>query len=305
MTSKINPQSMSTVQLVPLTPMSPDGKRVEYERLTMFSRDLYDAGIRVFLPAAGTGEFHSLSTKEVIQCVEATKAGVGPDALVVAPVGFGLAHALEIGRGAIDNEADALLVMPPVHPYLCDEGIRDYLTTLAKELPLPMLAYKKGPAPSDGLLLELCKSGKLAGVKYGENNLDAAAKLIKAVGDAAVVSCGIAERYAAYFHVAGAIGYTSGAGNLCPRITLAMHAALVRGDYAEATRLLNILRPIEDYRARAGDSYNISMLKAAMKATGRDFGPARLPQRPITANEQREIEALVEPILAQEGKLAK
>lgn len=295
---------MSTVQLVPLTPMSPDGKRVEYERLTMFARDLYDAGIRVFLPAAGTGEFHSLSTKEVVQCVEATKAGVGPDAMVIAPVGFGLAHALEIGRGAIDHEADGLLVMPPVHPYLCDEGVRDYLLALAKELPLPVLAYKKGPAPSDGLLLELCKSGKLAGVKYGENNLDAAAKLIKAVGDAAVVSCGIAERYAAYFHLAGASGYTSGAGNLCPRLTLAMHAALMKSDYAEATRLLNIMRPIEDYRARAGDSYNISMLKSAMKATGRDFGPARLPQRPITASEQREIETLVEPILAAERAAA-
>ncbi len=303
-TARISARTMATVQLVPLTPMSQDGKRVEYERLTMFTRDLYDAGIRVFLPAAGTGEFHSLSAKEVVQCVEATKAGVGPDAVVIAPVGFGLAHALEIGRGAIENEADGLLVMPPVHPYLCDEGVRDYLLALAKELPLPMLAYKKGPAPSDALLLELCKSGKLAGVKYGENNLDAAAKLIKAVGDAAIVSCGIAERYAAYFHLAGAVGYTSGAGNLCPRLTLAMHGALVRSDYAEATRLLSILRPIEDYRARAGDSFNISMLKAAMKATGRDFGPARLPQRPITANEQREIEALVEPILAQEGKLA-
>jgi 4-hydroxy-tetrahydrodipicolinate synthase len=304
MTIKINAQSMSTVQLVPLTPMSADGKRVEYERLTMFARDLYDAGIRVFLPAAGTGEFHSLTTKEVVQCVEATKAGVGPDAIVIAPVGFGLAHALEIGRGAIDNEADGLLVMPPVHPYLCDEGVRDYLLALAKELPLPLLAYKKGPAPSDGLLLELCKSGKLAGVKYGENNLDAAAKLIKAVGDAAVVSCGIAERYAAYFHLAGASGYTSGAGNLCPRLTLAMHAALMKTDYAEATRLLNIMRPIEDYRARAGDSYNISMLKSAMKATGRDFGPARLPQRPITTSEQREIETLVEPILAAERAAA-
>ncbi|MBC7856595.1 MAG: dihydrodipicolinate synthase family protein [Pirellulaceae bacterium] len=305
MTARINAGTMSTVQLVPLTPMSEGGRRVEYERLTMFARDLYEAGIRVFLPAAGTGEFHSLSTREVVQCVEATKAGVGPDAIVIAPVGFGLAHALEIGRGAIENEADGLLVMPPVHPYLCDEGVREYLLTLAKELPLPLLAYKKGPAPSDALLLELCKAGKLAGVKYGENILDAAAKLVKAVGDAAVVSCGIAERYAAYFHLAGAIGYTSGAGNLCPRLTLAMHAALVRSDYAEATRLLNILRPIEEYRARAGDSYNISMLKAAMQATGRDFGPARLPQRPITASEQREIEALVEPILAQEQKLAK
>jgi 4-hydroxy-tetrahydrodipicolinate synthase len=303
MASRITSTTMATVQLVPLTPMSDGGRRVEYERLTMFARDLYEAGIRVFLPAAGTGEFHSLSSREVVQCVEATKAGVGPDAIVIAPVGFGLAHALEIGRGAIENEADGLLVMPPVHPYLCDEGVRDYLTSLAKELPLPLLAYKKGPAPSDALLLELCRAGKLAGVKYGENNLDAAAKLIHAVGDAALVSCGIAERYAAYFHLAGAIGYTSGAGNLAPRLTLAMHAALLRGDFAEAMRLLNILRPVEEYRARAGDSYNISMLKAAMQATGRDFGPARLPQRPITASEQREIETLVEPILAQEAKL--
>src|SRR5262245_43484211 len=99
MTKPINAETMSTVQLVPLTPMSADGRRVDYERLTMFTRDLYDAGIRVFLPAAGTGEFHSLSTKEVIQSVEAAKAGVGPDGVVIAPVGFGLGHALEIGRG--------------------------------------------------------------------------------------------------------------------------------------------------------------------------------------------------------------
>jgi hypothetical protein len=45
------------------------------------------------------------------------------------------------------------------------------------------------------------------------------------------------------------------------------------------------------------------MLKAAMKATGRDFGPARLPQRPITAAEEQEIIALVKPVLAEEAKL--
>src|SRR5262245_60431427 len=108
----ISKESMSTVQLVPLTPMSADGKRVEYERLAMFARDLYDAGIRVFLPAAGTGEFHSLAAREVIQCVEAVKGAVGEDALVIAPVGFGLPYAMELGRGALENHADGLLVMP-------------------------------------------------------------------------------------------------------------------------------------------------------------------------------------------------
>ena len=67
---------------------------------------------------------------------------------------------------------------------------------------------------------------------------------------------------------------------------------------------LRILRPIEDYRARAGDSYNISMLKAALRLTGRDFGPPRPPQRRITAAEETEIRALMEPILAAERGLS-
>lgn len=303
MTHVLDAARLNTVQLVPLTPMSADGKRILPEVMTAFIRDLAKAGIRFFLPAAGTGEFHSLSADEIVECVAATRAGAGPEATVIAPVGFGLGHALAIGKRAAEAGADGFLVMPPVHPYLCDAGMKEYLTVLANELPRPILTYKKGLVPSDGLLAELGIAGKLAGIKYGENNLDAAAQLVHKLGGRAIVSCGTAERHAPYFQLAGAIGYTSGAGNLCPKLTLAMHRALVGGDYGEAMRFQAILRPIEDYRARAGDSYNISMLKAAMKATGRDFGPARLPQRPISAAEEQEIVALVKPILAAEASL--
>jgi 4-hydroxy-tetrahydrodipicolinate synthase len=299
----LDAERLNTVQLVPLTPMSADGKRVLPDVMNAFIGDLARSGIRVFLPAAGTGEFHSLSVEEIVECVAATRAGAGPDATVIAPIGFGLHHALAIGKRAVEAGADGFLVMPPVHPYLCDAGIKEYLTVLASELPRPLLTYKKGPIPSDALLAELGIAGKLAGIKYGENNLDAAAQLIAKLRGRAVVSCGTAERHAPYFHLAQAIGYTSGAGNLCPRLTLAMHRALVAGDYADALRIQGVLRPIEDYRARAGDSFNISMLKAAMKATGRNFGPARLPQRQISAAEEQEILALVRPILAAESAL--
>jgi 4-hydroxy-tetrahydrodipicolinate synthase len=299
----LDAERLNTVQLVPLTPMSADGKRVLPDVMNAFIGHLARSGIRVFLPAAGTGEFHSLSVEEIVECVAATRAGAGPDATVIAPIGFGLHHALAIGKRAEEAGADGFLVMPPVHPYLCDAGIKDYLTVLASELPRPLLTYKKGPIPSDALLAEMGVAGTLAGIKYGENNLDAAAQLIAKLRGRAVVSCGTAERHAPYFHLAQAIGYTSGAGNLCPRLTLAMHRALVAGDYADALRIQGVLRPIEDYRARAGDSFNISMLKAAMKATGRNFGPARLPQRQISAAEEQEILALVRPILAAESAL--
>jgi 4-hydroxy-tetrahydrodipicolinate synthase len=299
----LDPARLSTVQLVPLTPFSRDGGTVRAEVLGDFARWLYDAGIRVFLPGAGTGEFHSLSAGEVVSCVRAVRVAVGDDAVVLAPIGLGLAHALAIGRGAIEAGADALLVMPPIHPYLGDSGLRDYFQALMTALPLPFLAYKKGPFPSDELLGELATTGRLVGVKYAVNDVDAVTRFIETYGTRVGVYCGTAERFAPFFHLAGATGYTSGAGNLCPRLTLALHAALAAGKYAQAMKYLRILRPIEDYRARSGDSYNISMLKVGLRINGRDFGPPRPPQRRLNAAEESEIRDLLEPILAAEADM--
>lgn len=305
MADTFDPGRLATVHVVPLSPFTPDGLALRPDVLGGLTRWLYEAGVRVFLPGAGTGEFHSLTTAEVVSCVEATRGAVGREGVVLAPIGLGLAHALAVGRGAVEAGADALLVMPPVHPYLCDAGVRDYFRVLMRELPLPFLAYKKGPFPSDDLLAELGESGRLVGVKYAVNDLDAFTRFAAAHGGRLGMYCGTAERYAPFFHLAGAKGYTSGAANLCPRLTLAMHRALVEGRHEDAMRHLGVLRPIEDYRARAADSYNIGMLKSALRLTGRDFGPPRPPQRTITPREEAEIRALLEPILAAEADLAR
>lgn len=295
---------LRTVQVVPPTPLSDDGSTVLPEKLIRLARWLHDAGLRVFLPAAGTGEFHSLAPDEVVACVRAVRGALADDALVFAPVGLGLAHALAIGRGAVEAGADAILVMPPVHPYLCDEGVRDYFLTLADALPLPFFAYKKGPSPSDGLLGTLAREGRLAGVKYAVNDMDAVTRFVAAHGSRLGVYCGTAERFAPFFHLAGARGHTSGAACLCPRLALAMHAAMDRGNYPAAMDILSLIRPIEDFRARAGDSFNISAIKAALGLAGCDLGPVRPPQRRLTPAELSELRAVVEPILAAESALA-
>lgn len=291
---------LATVQIVPCTPFSADGQKVVYEQLAKLTRNLAAAGIRVFLPAAGTGEFHSLSVDEVVACVRTVREAAGPDAVILAPIGLGIGHALAIGKGAIEAGADGLLIMPPIHNYLSDAGFRDYFQALTDALPLPMLAYKKGPYPSDKLLGELGAGGRLIGVKYAVNDVDAFTRFAAANRERLGLYCGTAERFAPFFMLAGAEGYTSGAGNLCPKLTLSMHAALAAGDYAEAMRLLAIIRPIEDYRARDADSYNITLLKYAMEALGYQFGPPRPPMRRLTADEQSDIRRLVEPILAAE-----
>lgn len=304
MPRSLDPSRLNTVHLVPPTPFTPDGSRVVPEVLTAFVKDMVAVGVRVFLPAAGTGEFHSLTAAEAGLCIRATREAAGPECTVLAPVGLGLGHAIEVGRLAAEAGADALLLMPPVHPYLADVGFRDYFLAIAEAVPLPLLTYKRGPVPSDKLLLELANSGKLVGVKYAVNELDGFARLAAAAGGTVGLYCGTAERYAPYFMLAGATGYTSGAGCLAPRLTLALHAALAKGDYPTAMKHLAAIRPIEDERAKEGDSFNITLVKYGLELLGRPFGPPRPPQRKLTDAEKADFRKRLEPILAAENELA-
>jgi 4-hydroxy-tetrahydrodipicolinate synthase len=166
------------------------------------------------------------------------------------------------------------------------------------------LIYKKGPIPSDALLLDFADDPRVVGVKYAVNDMHEFRKVVLADGGRIEWICGSAERFAPYYMLAGSTGFTTGAGNVCPHLALAMHAAFAAGEYDEGLRLQQIIMPIEDYRARSGDSYNISLLKHAMKLSGHDFGPPRAPQRQLTDAERSEIDSLLRPILAAEAEMA-
>jgi 4-hydroxy-tetrahydrodipicolinate synthase len=196
------------------------------------------------------------------------------------------------------------MFMPFAHPYMSNEGAKDYYREVIDAVMAPTLVYKKADIPSDSLLLELADNPHVVGVKYAQNEMHNFRTTVQADGGRIEWLCGSAERFAPFYMLAGASGYTTGAGNLCPHITLAMHAAFAVGEYAEGLRLQSLLLPIEDYRARCGDSYNISMLKHAMTLIGKDFGPPRPPQRQLTEAERAEIDVLMQPILDAEQEIA-
>lgn len=291
-----------TVHLVPLTAYKADGKIDRDVQLEHIAR-MYAAGIRVFMPAAGTSEFHSLSADEIVELVRLTRQGSGRDAQIFAPVGLQVAHAIEVGARSLDAGATGIMFMPFAHPYLSNAGARDYYRQVMDGVPCPTLVYKKSPIPGDDLLLELAGDPRVVGVKYAENNLHDFRKVVLADRGRIEWLCGSAERFAPYYMLAGAPGYTTGAGNICPHVTLAMHAAFAAGEFREGMRLQQIILPIEDFRARDGDSFNISMLKYGMHHFGRDFGPPRAPQRQLTAQDRAQIDDLLAPILAAEREM--
>lgn len=293
---------LRTVHLVPLTAYDAAG-RLALDVQSRHAARMYAAGMRVFLPGAGTSEFHSLSADEIVEIIRATRQGVGRDAQIFAPVGLQVQHAIDVGRRSIAAGADGIMFMPFSHPYLSNAGARDYYRAVIDAVAAPTLIYKKSPIPSDDLLLEFAGDPHVVGVKYAENNLHDFRKVVLADRGRIEWLCGSAERFAPYYMLAGSTGFTTGAGNVCPHLALALHTALNAGEYAEAMRWQKLILPIEDFRAKEGDSFNISMLKHAMLALGEDFGPPRPPQRQLARADREAIDELLRPILAAEEEL--
>ncbi|MEX0701601.1 MAG: dihydrodipicolinate synthase family protein [Planctomycetales bacterium] len=294
---------LRTVHLVPLAAFD-SADRIDEDVQREHTARLAAAGVRVFIPGAGTSEFQNLLPDEIVQLVRITREAAGPEAVVIAPVGYQLAQAIDVGRRSVEAGADGIMIMPLAHPYLSDSGARDYFRAILDAVRRPTLIYKKANVPSDALLLEMAADPRVVGVKYSVNDMQHFRNTVLADGGRIEWLCGSAERFAPFYMLAGAPGFTSGAGNVCPHLALAMHAAFAAGEYEEGMRLQELILPIENYRARAGDSYNISMLKHAMRRHGLDFGEPRPPQRRLTDGERAEIDALLDPILEAERDLA-
>src|SRR6185369_8936886 len=101
---------MRTIHVAIPTPFASDGRLLPGQ-LERHVGGLVAKGVVAFLPAAGTGEFHSLTAAEVVDCVRAARQAAGDSAAIIAPVGFALEETIERARSVIRAGADGLLLM--------------------------------------------------------------------------------------------------------------------------------------------------------------------------------------------------
>ncbi|GIW96582.1 MAG: putative 5-dehydro-4-deoxyglucarate dehydratase 2 [Pirellulaceae bacterium] len=294
---------LANVQVIPATAFDASGG-VALETMQRHWEQLVEAGIRVFVPGAGSAEFHSLTDEELLAVIRAARRTLGDSITLVAPIGRALKSAQRLAAECLEAGADALLVMPLDFPYLSDTGARRYYEALLDSVEAPLLIYKKDDIPSHDLLLALSDHPWLVGVKYAQPDVAGFQRIVEQDAGRSAWYCGLAERYAPYFHLAGAASYTSGAGNICPRITLKLFQALLEGNWNEALRWQRALLPIEYHRAQEKNSYNVTTLKYALRHLGLDFGPPRPPQRCLTDSEIAKLDELLDPILKLEKELA-
>lgn len=281
--------ALTGISGVPLTPYGADGA-IDSAMLSRLIARLAGAGIHNLMAAGNTGEFFSLSLEEIRQVHAVTAEAAGGKCLVSAAVGRSLTEAKALARDAIAAGAGAIMGHHPMDPFASPSAQADYFLALADAATVPFIAYVRTDTFSVEDFRRLAAHGNVAGVKFASTNLMLLAEVIRRTEDLpAVWVCGMAEAWAPPFYAIGAKGFTSGFANVFPEISLQVHAALTRGDFAAARQLINRFSGFEELRTHYRNGSNVTVVKEAMGMLGFDVGAVRLPGVPALSEAERTV----------------
>lgn len=275
-------ERLSGISGILVTPFD-EGGEVAPGRLAPILDRALAAGMHLPVVNGNTGEFYALTTDEAATMVREVVALVDGRAPVIAGVGRGIRDALRLAEISAEAGAAALMVHQPPDPFVSPRGLVDYVTAIAGAAGLPLMLYLRNDAIGTRAIADLCAVPGVKGVKWATPNPLKLAEAIAACDPGITWVGGLAEVWAPAFYAVGARGFTSGLVNVWPKRSLAIHAALEAGDFAQARRLIQGMRAFEDIRAEEMGGANVTGVKAALRATGLDCGPTRPPSAwPLT-----------------------
>ncbi|WP_323174328.1 dihydrodipicolinate synthase family protein [Natrialba sp. PRR66] len=280
-----------------LTPFD-DDLEIEHEKLAENAQDLYQEGIRTFLSVANISEYHSLSESERVDVAETSVNALPSDACVLAGVGGSTAAAQDLIRAYDGVGVDALMVMPPDHTYLHEQGLLEYYRDLASITETPLVPYVRGFDPSVEYLAALTRVEGVIGIKYALEDPVKLGAGVAAGADDVVWVDGLAEPFAVSFWAEGAEGFSAGVSNFRPEIGLELFEALSDGDWERACQLRNICLPYQNFRSETGQqntipgAISVSAVKKGLDLAGLHGGTVREPIRPLAPEEADKAEQL-------------
>jgi 4-hydroxy-tetrahydrodipicolinate synthase len=259
-----------------------DGEdRVDGALLSRIAERVAGAGVHGLVAGGNTGEFYTLDSEEIRAVHDAAIAGNAGRAVLIVGVGRALKEAIALGRRAVEQGADAVMVHQPLDPFAAPQAQAAYFVAVAEAMPVPVLAYVRSDALGVADIMAVANHPNVAGVKFATPNLMRLAECIRASGEGtAQWICGLAEGWAPAFYAQGARGFTSGLVNVDPARSLAIHAALEAKRTDEARRLVAEIAAFETMRAKFNNGTNVTVVKSALRLMGYAVGPVRVPGLP-------------------------
>jgi 5-dehydro-4-deoxyglucarate dehydratase len=272
--------------------------RFDVERYRTHCAWLMEHELVGLFAAGGTGEFFSLTPKEVVAVASAAVAQSAGQLPVIAGCGYGTAMAIELARELEACGVDGLLLLPPYLVNGSQEGVAAHISAVCSAVSIGVIVYNRDNAVVDDVTLErICeRHPNLVGFKDGVGDIELMTRIFARMAERLVYIGGLptAETFAAPYLTMGVTTYSSAIFNFMPRWALSFYKAVRANDQATVmTGLREFVLPYIALRNR-GRGYAVSIVKAGMRAIGRPAGPVRPPLTDLNQEELEELKALID-----------
>jgi len=278
---------------VPLaTPFDEDGDVCE-DDLRRLTTELERRGVDFFVPCGSNSEAALMSVEE--RATVTRIVAEAADGEILAGTGHpGFRESLRQTELAAEAGADAALVVTPFYHVHDQERLAAYYRDLADASPIPIYLYSvpkyAGTRLEPRTVATLATHGNVAGMKDSSGDLGALQRIVTATADADFdVLVGSGSIYGAGLSV-GASGGVLALANVAPEGASEIRRRSVEGDVEGA---LSLNRDLVALNHAVTAEHGVPGLKAAMNERGLPAGRPRRPLRPVDADVEAELAALV------------
>jgi 1-pyrroline-4-hydroxy-2-carboxylate deaminase len=241
------------------------------------------------------GENNSLRPEEKRSVLRAAVECVGGRVPLVAGVSeLTTDHAVEYARDAQQIGVDALMALPAMVYVPTPDELYAHFRAVAEATALPIMLYNNPPAYRVsidlGTLERLAALPNIVAIKESAPDPRRFTDIVNRFGERFTLLAGL-DDVALEAFLLGAAGWVSGLTSAFPRESVAMVAAVQRGDWLEARRIYRWFMPLLHLDA---DHDLVQAIKLAEQVMGRGSERVRMPRMPLTGARRADVIARVE-----------
>jgi 1-pyrroline-4-hydroxy-2-carboxylate deaminase len=267
---------------------------------------LFDDGFDGLIVLGTCGENNSLEPDEKRAVMKAAVEVVGGKVPLVTGVSeFTTARAVAFAKDAEVLGIDAVMVLPAMVYVPQPHELVAHLRTVAKATALPVMLYNNPPAYRVSIgfdvLDELRDVSNIVAIKESAPDPRRFTDLINRYGERYVLMAGL-DDVALEGLMLGAAGWVSGLTSAFPSESVALVAAVDRGDLAEALRIYRWFMPLLHLDA---EHDLVQSIKLAEQVMGRGSERVRMPRMPLSGARRAEVIGMVEEAARTRPSLAR
>jgi 4-hydroxy-tetrahydrodipicolinate synthase len=279
-----------------VSPVDPDGT-IRRDVLARLCDDLIKSGVHGLTPLGSTGEFAYLNNAQREAVVQATiDAAKGRVPVVAGVASTSTLDAVAQAKAYQRIGADGILAILEAYFPLQDAQVESYFRTIADAVDIPVVIYTNPQFQRSDLSLDciarLSEHPRIQYIKDASTNTGRLLSISNRCGEAIRIFSASAHIPAAVMLI-GAVGWMAGPACIIPKQSVELYHLCKAARWDEAMVLQRRLWRVNEAFAR----YNLAAcIKAALAIQGYDVGDPIAPQKALTPEELKALEAVLREV---------